>query len=372
MDGGGLVEQGGRQAVLGPGDFALTDLSRPARWAMDARRVIAVVFPAGLLPLRPDQVRQVSAVAIPGDRGAGALVSALAARLTGHLGEYGPAEAARLGGAVLDLIGSALAGRLDTELPHRALASRVTAYIEANLADPDLSPAAVAAANHLSLRALHRLFEARESTVAAWIRGRRLERCRRDLADPQHDARPVSAIGARWGMPNPSHFSRAFRIRVRDHAAATREVRRDAADEVRGALGDGDRGRVRVAARRGGHDRRVHHPQAVDAAHPQVRVADRVGGAAHRAGAGRVEHRAQRRADPVPQPLLVVDQLAGHPVSVDHTGQRPAGGDLTDQPYAGHQRVEIGGGSQVVRVDPRSRHRVGAGQRDLAAAALIP
>jgi AraC-like DNA-binding protein len=211
MDGGGVVEQDGRRAVLRAGDFALTDLSRPARWTMDARRVIAVVFPIGMLPLRPDQIRRMSAVAIPGDRGGGALASALTARLAGHLDEYGPAEAARAGSAVVDLIGSALADRVDGDLPHRTLASRVTAYIEAHLAEPDLSVAAVAAANHLSVRALHRLFEERDGTVAAWIRRRRLERCRRDLADPSYAGRPVSAIGARWGMTNPSHFSRAFR-----------------------------------------------------------------------------------------------------------------------------------------------------------------
>ena len=215
VDGGGVVDQDGRQAVLRPGDFAFVDLSRPARWAMAPQRVIAVLFPLRLLPLRADQVRRLTATVIPGDHGSGALVPALAARMVGHLGEYGPAEAARLGGAMLDLIGAALAGRLDAVLPaeahERAAALQVFAYIEEHLPDPDLSPATVAAANHLSVRALHRLFERHETTVAMWIRQRRLERVRRDLLDPALRTRPVSAIGARWGLPNPSHLSRAFR-----------------------------------------------------------------------------------------------------------------------------------------------------------------
>ena len=227
VDGGGLVEQDGRRAVLRPGDFALVDLSREARWAMAPRRVIAVVFPVGLLPLRPDQIRRACAVAIPGDRGSGALVSSLAARLVGHLGEYGPAEAARLGGAVVDLVGSALSGRLDATLPdeagQRALALEVDAYIEVHLSDPDLSPVVVAAANHVSVRTLHRLFESRDTTVTAWIRRRRLERCRGDLADPLLRGRPVSAIGARWGLPNPSRFSRMFRTEYGMPPAAYRD-----------------------------------------------------------------------------------------------------------------------------------------------------
>jgi AraC-like DNA-binding protein len=215
VDGGGLVEQDGRQAALRGGDFALVDLSRPARWAMAPRRVIAVVFPMELLPLRPAQARQLTALAIPGDHASGALVSSLAARMVGHLGEFGPAESARLGGAMLDLIGSALSSRLDGAMPaaarDRALALRVAAYIEEHLRDPGLSPPAIAAAHHLSLRALHRLYEDQDTSVAAWIRRRRLERCRRDLLDPALRSRPVGAIGARWGMSSPSQFNRAFR-----------------------------------------------------------------------------------------------------------------------------------------------------------------
>jgi AraC-like DNA-binding protein len=276
MDGGGIVEQDGRQAVLRAGDFGLVDLARPARWAMSPRRVIAVVFPAGLMPLRPDRVRGLTATAIPGDRGSGALVSTFAARMVDHLGEYGSAEAVRLGDVMLDLLASALAGHLDTGLPadvhERATASQVFAYIEAHLSDAALAPAAVAAANHLSLRALHRLFERHGTTVATWIRQRRLERCHRDLADPALRARSINAIGARWGLPNPSHLSRAFRAAyglspTQYRAASTqwdgqpdRPERGEAPDQVGGPFGDRDGGPVRVASGRDRHDGRVDHP----------------------------------------------------------------------------------------------------------------
>ncbi|MEU9123638.1 helix-turn-helix domain-containing protein [Streptomyces sp. NPDC048506] len=50
-----------------------------------------------------------------------------------------------------------------------------------------------------------------EATVAAWIRRRRLDAARGDLADPALDAVPIHAIAARWGFPRAAVFTRAFR-----------------------------------------------------------------------------------------------------------------------------------------------------------------
>jgi AraC-like DNA-binding protein len=77
----------------------------------------------------------------------------------------------------------------------------------------------------MSLRSLHQLFHGEGLTVAGWIRQRRLERCRRDLADPALASRPVAAIAATWGYPNPADFSRAFRA---VHGMPPAEYRRSA------------------------------------------------------------------------------------------------------------------------------------------------
>ncbi|NUS42726.1 MAG: helix-turn-helix domain-containing protein, partial [Mycobacteriaceae bacterium] len=84
------------------------------------------------------------------------------------------------------------------------------AYIDANLADPALAPAAVAAGVFVSLRHLHRLYAMTGTTVTERIRHARMQRCQDDLCNPAFAAVPVSAIGARWGMPDAAHFSRAF------------------------------------------------------------------------------------------------------------------------------------------------------------------
>jgi AraC-like DNA-binding protein len=130
---------------------------------------------------------------------------------------YQPASAARLSTVVMDLLTTTVAEQasqvsaLEPETRERVLLRRVHAFVEQHLGDAGLSPATVAAAHHVSPRYLHRLFESQDTTVAAWIRHRRLERCRRDLADPARFDEPVSAIAARWGLPDPAHFSRLFR-----------------------------------------------------------------------------------------------------------------------------------------------------------------
>jgi hypothetical protein len=61
------------------------------------------------------------------------------------------------------------------------------------------------------MRQLHKHFHASGTTVAGWIMQRRLERCGHDLRDPRWSGRPVASIGARWGYPDPAHFSRLFK-----------------------------------------------------------------------------------------------------------------------------------------------------------------
>jgi AraC-like DNA-binding protein len=231
------VDQDRRQACLGPGDFTLVDLSRPGHWANSPVRLVSVLFPRALLPLRQDEVARLTAVRIPGDQGTAALVSSLTCQLPRHLDDHGAADGARLGTAVLDMLAVALAARLDreSELPdgnrQRTLLLHIHAYIEQRLADPDLSPGMIAAAHYISVRYLHRLFETQQTSVASWIRRRRLDRCRRDLLDPALQARPLSATAARWGFASAVQFSRAFRAaygvppgeyRLRNHGSRPR------------------------------------------------------------------------------------------------------------------------------------------------------
>ncbi|MBO0802778.1 MAG: helix-turn-helix domain-containing protein [Nocardiopsaceae bacterium] len=218
----GVINQGGKQAVLAPGEFAFYDTRRPydITIGLDGNQRVSMMtfmFPPSMLPLPRDGIRDLAVTRMPAVAGLGELTAQFLRQLARNIDDYTPAEAARLSAAAMEVLATRLARELEVrswgthESRRHAMFTTITAFILANLSDPGLSPMTVAAAHHISLRSLHQLFHDEGSTVAGWIRSRRLERCRRDLEDPALDSRPVAAIGARWGFPSAADFSRIFR-----------------------------------------------------------------------------------------------------------------------------------------------------------------
>ncbi|RSS54738.1 AraC family transcriptional regulator, partial [Streptomyces sp. WAC06614] len=174
-------------------------------------------FPKRLLPLPERDVRQVLAVPVPARDGAGRLLVGLLVGVCEEGHALTADDGIRLQHTVLGLTAAVLADHLGSRraLPadarQRVLYARIRDYILGRLADPALTPAAVAAAHQISLRSLHRLFQPYGEPVGAFIRRQRLEHARRDLADPAQAASTVHAIAARWGCVRPADFTRAFR-----------------------------------------------------------------------------------------------------------------------------------------------------------------
>ena len=221
LRGSSVLAQDGREVSLAPGDFAVYDTDRPYTLAFEApHQILILVFPREMLCLPQHRVAGLTATRLPGEAGGmGALIGPFLVKVAERLDAAdapGPGTAIRLAGNVVDLLATVLAERLDTApgepgAGHRALMLRITAFIEEHLGDADLAPAQIAAAHHISLRQLHKLFHASGTTAAGWIRQRRLERCGHDLRDPRYATWPVAAVGARWGYPDPAHFSRLFK-----------------------------------------------------------------------------------------------------------------------------------------------------------------
>jgi AraC-like DNA-binding protein len=234
LRGSSVLIQDGREATLTPGDFTFYDTDRPYTLAFsNPHRMLVLVFPRDMLGLPQHRLAGLTAMRLPGEAGGmAALIGPLLVKTADLLDEVyspGPGIGMRLAGNVVDLLGTVLAERLevapgDPDAIHRALMLQITAFIEEHLGEADLAPAQIAAVHHVSLRQLHKLFHAQGTTVASWIRQRRLERCCHDLSDPRWVSRPVAAVGARWGYPDPAHFSRLFKatygVGPRDYRAS--------------------------------------------------------------------------------------------------------------------------------------------------------
>ncbi|WP_244283073.1 helix-turn-helix domain-containing protein [Streptomyces flavidovirens] len=233
------ISQCGKESVVSK-DLVLTNTSRPMEncGVSDDGRVQAVVLqiPRAAMPLRSGRLDRLLAQRIPAGRGTAAVLTDFLSTLLDHGPQCGPEELHRMGTITLDLAAACLAQQAGamTEAPAEARAQmmlqRITAFIEHNLSDPDLTPQAVADRHNISLRTLYGLFREQPFTVAASIRRRRLERCRADLTNRDLSSQPVQAIAARWGFSSASAFTRAFRdaygITPTEHR--TNEIHRDA------------------------------------------------------------------------------------------------------------------------------------------------
>ncbi|MEU9337289.1 helix-turn-helix domain-containing protein [Streptomyces sp. NPDC048290] len=229
------LEQARGVACLGAGDMCLFSTSVPLTCdCVDQgrqTRLTLLRLSRTMLPLAGGRADRLLAEPLSTRAGAGsaALLGSYLAGLPSAARTCGPEELARLGMIGVDLAAATLAGRLGATrdaLPgavrRTVLRARIGTFIEHNLGDPELLPAAIAAHHHMSVRSLHLLFEGEVETVGAMIRRLRLERCHADLTDPALAHRTVAETAARWGFRHPADFSRAFR---RAYGSPPSEVR---------------------------------------------------------------------------------------------------------------------------------------------------
>jgi AraC family transcriptional regulator, positive regulator of tynA and feaB len=214
--GSAVVRQDGREALLGPGAFAVYETGRPFAWRLRGPwRLLVLTWPRELVGLGEDTSRAATARALGGDR-LGGIVARTLADVVAAPPSLSPAGGRRLATELADLVGT-VAG----EALHRdehpgsrgaaALRARVEAYVAEHLEDPELGPDTIARAHFVSTRQLHRAFADAATTVGRVVRRRRLEHGRRELADPRRADLSVTDVALRCGFPDLAAFSRAFK-----------------------------------------------------------------------------------------------------------------------------------------------------------------
>ncbi|MFW3168828.1 helix-turn-helix domain-containing protein [Geodermatophilus sp. CPCC 206100] len=232
LDGEGLVSQRGadgteRTVPLGQGRMVLYSRSRPFRLQVRGpyHYLVLEVTPS-VLGVGQDALAAATVSEDLASAPSAALVTGLLGQLPDQLGRMSAQLRLQAADAVTSLLAGHLQAPRTTRGPNEDLFERILLWIEHRLGDPGLSPDAIAAAHHISTRYLHKVFQQQALTVAGYVRARRLELVHRDLGDPARRAEPVSAVARRWGIPDPSHLSKAFRSR---YGTSPREHRERAA-----------------------------------------------------------------------------------------------------------------------------------------------
>jgi AraC-like DNA-binding protein len=214
LRGRATVHQDDREIVLVPGQLAVYDTGRPYALRLDGSWTCAVMaLRRDRLAVTARRLNEAMEREYLAGRGPGLLLTQFITSTVAELGATGPHAAGRLGEAGACMLAGVLTEEGDAAAAGGtdAVRERVAAYIRARLDDPQLSRASVAAAHHMSLRTLDRLFRGEPWSVSGYIRHQRLESVRRDLENPALAHRSVSALAARWCFFDSAHFSRLFR-----------------------------------------------------------------------------------------------------------------------------------------------------------------
>jgi AraC-like DNA-binding protein len=211
-------EQDGIRRTCNPGEFLIERSAEPYDFQQTcAGETWTLKVPMQAVKQRLRSVHSFAPYVYQAHCGPGSLLLGFLRTVPHGLAGASRQTAADIGRVAADLLLLALEGDARVLGSHqgsvrKAHLARIEHYIRHHLADRDLDPAAIAAANAISPRYLHKLFHECGRSVARWIIDQRLEACERDLQRPAR-GQTIAEVCYRWGFSDAAHFSRLFKAR---------------------------------------------------------------------------------------------------------------------------------------------------------------
>jgi len=209
------LTQEGRTARCPPGHMILQHTARPSELVHPTVGAIIVRVPGSALRDRFRNTLGCLGITLPAVHSAGALVSSLASSLVANAESLAPEVMRAAGESLIDLLAIALEAKAG-DLPRSGKAvrdaHRVRAehYIRRHFREPDLTPAAIAAACGISIGYLHEVFRDGGISVVESIMEARLLAAQRMLRAAVGAPKSVSEIAFQCGFGDAAHFSRRF------------------------------------------------------------------------------------------------------------------------------------------------------------------
>ncbi|RKE22133.1 helix-turn-helix domain-containing protein [Streptomyces sp. TLI_171] len=232
-----MIVQDGRHTVIGPGQIGLYDTTRPYTLLFEEGvHTHFLRVPRDDLALSPRLLTGAVARPLGGPGTTGGLASSFIAAMASSQVTDTPIGAAATAAAAVALLRGVVAevgteDRTVREARHETLFLRVIDYLERHLADPGLTPDQVARAHHVSRRHLYNVLAGQGICFGDWIRARRLDRCREELA--ANPSTTVAEAAVHWGFGSADRFGRTFRAVYGTSPTAWRALSRLADGEPR-------------------------------------------------------------------------------------------------------------------------------------------
>ena len=228
------LRQGRNESFIRKDMIAIWDSARPAMFDAATRlQQVSMLIPHRTATTIVPGIEDMCGTSVDGSVGLGALLLSHLKKLHLTIDSIDPGDRPAVLRATVELVAAAFRPQLETGSGssfRRALLGRVQDYILANLHDPELSPARIAADFRFSPRYLHRLFDEFDFTVGDWIRRRRLIASKAALASRANGGFSITEIAMRHGFADASHFSHAFR---QEYGMTPRDCRRAAQESAR-------------------------------------------------------------------------------------------------------------------------------------------
>ncbi|MHB8530266.1 MAG: helix-turn-helix domain-containing protein [Caulobacteraceae bacterium] len=230
LEGEAALESEGVEQALSLGDIAYGPTGRAASLILVTRcRLMFVKAPRVALDHRLVAVGALKVGRLKAESGVTQIFSGLLSATANGLQDLTADQLRPVELALTEFLAASLAEASDGEASgagaHSPQLHRICQSMETLLSDPELSLRRLADKNGVSPRYIQKLFATAQDTFGHYLRTRRLERSRMDLASPLFARLSISEICFRWGFNESAHFSRAFR---NQYGLSPREYRRAA------------------------------------------------------------------------------------------------------------------------------------------------
>lgn len=218
LAGAGRALEAGRTHALKAGTLLVIDPARAAQIVLDSDfRALLVRLESASFLLRLLRTSDRDLSLIDG-RGVGAVCMGVVQGIAAQLDQFAPHDLLPIEATLADVLltclpHTAAAPEEDTTSVQLAHLRRVCRTVEALLGDAGLSLEETSRIEGLSTRYVQKLFKVGGTSFGEYLRERRLERCRLDLANRALDHFTIAELCFRWGFGDAANFSRAFTAR---------------------------------------------------------------------------------------------------------------------------------------------------------------